>query len=84
MSVVGEAIRKVTGRFNTPLESWGCTNSPSYHVDRFRTHMKCPNKMDPDMVERVKWSIQKYAQHNSAMGAIRDYHRTQYGRGQTS
>ena len=52
MSVAEEAIRKATGRFNTPVEYWGCTNSPIYHSDRFHTYRNCPNKKDPDVSKR--------------------------------
>ena len=55
MSVSKEAIRKIIGRFNTPMEFWGCTNSPRYHADRFYTYSNCPNKTNPDVAERVKW-----------------------------
>ena len=58
MSVEEEAIRKVTGRVNAPLEWWGCTNSSSYHVDRLHTYSNCPNNMYPDMEERAKRSLQ--------------------------
>ena len=58
MSVDEEAIRKATGRVNSPLECWGCTNSPIYHANRLHTYRKCPNKMDPYMVARAKRSIQ--------------------------
>ena len=51
MSVSEDAIRKSTGRFNTPVECWGCTNSPGYHVDRFHTYINFPNKGDPDVAE---------------------------------
>ena len=39
--------------------------------------------MDPDAVEHVKWSIQEYAQLNSAMRGSRDSKGVQYGRGRT-
>ena len=58
MSVAEEAIRKATGRFNASLEFWGFTTSPRYHADRFHTYRNCPNKMDPNMVERANISIQ--------------------------
>ena len=67
MGVAEEAIRKETGRFNAPLDFWGCTNSPVYHMDRFHTFNNCPQNMDPDVAERAKRSIQEYAQINSAM-----------------
>ena len=54
MSMDEEAIRKSIGRFNTPVECWGCTNSPRYHADRFHTYRNCPNKRDPDVDERKK------------------------------
>ena len=84
MSVAEEAIRKATGRVNAPLECWECTNSPIYHVDRFHSYRNCPNNMDPDVADRVKMSIQEYAQHNSAMGGSRGSQGTQYGRSQKS
>ena len=46
-----------TGRVNAPCECWGCTNSPRYHVDMFQPYINFPNKMDPDVAERVKRSI---------------------------
>ena len=64
MSVSEEAIIKATGRFNTLLECWGCTNPPRYHVDRFHTYRNFPNNMEPDVAEHAKRSIQEYAQHN--------------------
>ena len=51
MIVAEEAIRKATGRFNTPVECWGCTKSPGYHEDRFHTYINCPNKRDPGVAE---------------------------------
>ena len=57
MSVAEEAIRNITVRVNTLMECWGCTNSPRYHASRFHTYRNCPNKMNLDMAERVKWSI---------------------------
>ena len=57
MSVAEEAIRKATGRVNAPLDCWGCTNFPRYHAYRFHTDRNCPNKIDPDVAERVKISI---------------------------
>ena len=58
MSVSEESIRKATGRFNTPMGFWGCTNYPRYHTDRFHTYRNCPNKRDPEIAERKKQSIQ--------------------------
>ena len=84
MSVSEETIIKATGRVNAPLEWWGCTNRPRYHADRFCTYRNCPNKMDPDVAESVKRSIQEYAQRNSSMGGSRGSQSIQYGRGQTS
>ena len=40
-------IRNAAGILNTPLEVWGCINSPIYHVDRFHT-----DKMDPNIAEK--------------------------------
>ena len=71
MSVSEETIIKATGRVNAPIERWGCTNSPIYHAGRFHAYSNCPKKMDPDVTERAKRSIQEYAQHNSAMGGGR-------------
>ena len=82
MSVTEEAIQKASGRVNAPLEFWGCTNSPRYHVDKFHTYRNCPNKMDPGVADRVKRSIKEYAQRNSAMGGSRSSQGIQYGRGQ--
>ena len=78
-----EAIRKATGRVNALLECWGCTRSPRYHTYRFYTYSNFPNKMDPDMTERAKRSIQDYTQQNSAMGRSRGSQGIQYGRDQT-
>ena len=66
-----DAIRNATGRLNTPMEYWGCTNSLKYHTDRFHTYRNGPNKRDPDVAEQAKQSIQKYAQSTSIMGGIR-------------
>ena len=71
MSMAKEDIRKATGRFYTPVECWGCTNSLGYHADRFHTYRKWPNKRDADVAEREKQSIQKYAQRTSMMGGSR-------------
>ena len=78
-----EAIIKPTGTVDAPLDWWGCTNSTRYYADRFHTYSNLPNKMDPDVAERVKRSIQEYAQHNSAMGGSRGSQGIQYGRVQT-
>ena len=83
MSVTEEAIRKAIGRFNAPMECWGCTNSPRYNTDRFRVYRNCPHKMDPYVVEHAKRSIQEYAQLNSSMGGGRGSQVIQYGIGQT-
>ena len=53
MSVSKEAIRKSTGRVNSPLECWGCSNSPIYHADRFYMYRNCPNNTYPDVSERA-------------------------------
>ena len=74
ISMAEEAIRKVKGRVNYPLECWGCTKSPIYHTGRFHTYRNCPNNMDPDVAERAKRakrSIQEYAQRNSEIGGSR-------------
>ena len=49
MIVDEEDIRKATGKFNTAVECWGCTNYPIYHVDRFNTYRNFPNKRDSDV-----------------------------------
>ena len=67
MSVYEDPIRKEIGRVNAPLECWRCTKSPRYHANRFHTYRKFPNKMDPDVAERVKRSIKEYGKHNSAI-----------------
>ena len=46
MGVAEYAIINLTGRVNTPLDFWGCTNSPICHADMFQTYGDCPNKMD--------------------------------------
>ena len=78
-----EVIRKATCRFNAPLKCWGCTNSRRYYAGRFHTYRNCPNKRYPDVVERVKHSIQEYAQCTSMMGGIRGDQNRQGERGQT-
>ena len=70
MSVDEEATRKATGGLNTPVEFWGCTNSPIYHAGRFHTYRNCPNKRDPDVAELENQSIQEYAQQISILGGI--------------
>ena len=42
MSVAEEYIKKATGRFNRPMEFWGCTNYPRYNADRFHTYINYP------------------------------------------
>ena len=42
MSVAEEYIKKATGRFNRPMECWGCTNYPRYNADRFHTYINYP------------------------------------------
>ena len=64
MIVAEEAIRMATGRVSSPLEFWGCTNSPRYHTDRLRTYRTYPNKMDPYMAEHAKLLIKEYARRN--------------------
>ena len=54
MSVYKDATRKEIVRGNPPLECWGFTISPRYHVDRFHTYMNCPKNMDPDIAEHAK------------------------------
>ena len=58
MNAVEDIIRKKIDRANAPLEFWGCTNSPIYYAERFHTDSKCPNKIEPDMEDRAKWSNQ--------------------------
>ena len=84
MRVSEYSIRKETGRFNTPLECWGCTNSPRYHADRFHTYRNCPNKRDPDVSERWKQSIQEYSQRTPIMGGSRGDQDRQEKSGKTS
>ena len=50
MSVYEEAKRNTTGRFNSPLEFYSCTNSIIYHEESFNTYMNFHNKMYPDVV----------------------------------
>ena len=83
-SMAEAAIRKATGRVNASLECWGCTNFSRYHLDRFHTYRKFPNKIYPDMAERAKRSIKEYAQWNSEVGGSRGSQGIQYGRGKTS
>ena len=83
ISMDEEVIRKATCRFNAPLKCWGCTNSRRYYAGRFHTYRNCPNKRYPDVVERVKHSIQEYAQCTSMMGGIRGDQNRQGERGQT-
>ena len=52
MSVDKEATIKATGRFNTCVECWGCTNPPRYHKGRFHTYRNCNNNRDPDVAEQ--------------------------------
>ena len=54
MIVAEDAIIKVTGRFNTPSEFWGCTNFPKSHADRFHTYRNRPNKRNPDVAEQER------------------------------
>ena len=68
MSMDEEAIRNETVRFKSPMECWGCTNSPRYHADRFHTYRNCPNERDPYVDERPKQSVQEYSQHPSMKG----------------
>ena len=59
MSMAKESIRKETGRFKTLVQFWRCTNSPRYHVGRFRAYRNCPNKRYPVIaVNSTVWSIQ--------------------------
>ena len=59
MSVSEEAIRNATGRVNSSMEYWGCTNSLRYHAERFHTYRNPPNKVDPDVAERARRSSQE-------------------------
>ena len=63
-SVAEEAIRKATDRVNALLECWGCNNTPRYHADRLHTYRNCPNKMEPDVADCAKRSLQDYTQRN--------------------
>ena len=58
MIVDKEDIRKSTGRFDYPLYFLVCNNSPRYHAYRIHTYMNRPNKMDPDVEEHAKQTIQ--------------------------
>ena len=70
-------------RVNAPLECWGCTYSHIYHEDKFRTYSNFPNKMEPDVAEHAKKSIQEYNQHNSAIGMSRSIQSVfRYGAGE--
>ena len=71
MSVAEYAIIKERVRVNAPLEFWVCTYFPRYHEYMFHTYRKSPNKMNLDVAERAKRSIQEYIQHNSEMGGNR-------------
>ena len=84
MSVAEEAIRKTIGRVNAPLDFLGITNSPRYHVYRFHAYRECPQKMEPDVVERAKRSIQEYAQRNLTMVNNRSPHGSQLKLGKTA
>ena len=84
MGVAAEGIIKVTCRVNAPLECWGCTNSPRYHVERLHTYRNYPNNMDTGVAEYEKQSIEEYAQCNSEMVGNRISQVSPYGRGQTS
>ena len=84
MSVSEEAIRKAAVRVNTPLECWRWTNSSRYHEYRFHAYINCPNKIYPDVVERVKHSIQEYARRNSGLGENRASWTNQVRWGKTS
>ena len=66
------------------MECWGCTNSPTYHADRFHTYRNCPNKRDPYVPEQAKQSIQEYDQRTSMMGVSRGDQDIQGKHGQTS
>ena len=57
-SVAEEDILNATGRFSTPVEVLGCTNSPRYHAVRFHIYRNCPKKRDLDVSERSKQYIQ--------------------------
>ena len=72
MSMSEEAMRKATGRFTAPVDCWGCTNPPRYHMYRFHTKRNFHNKRDLDVAEQEKQSIQEYAQLTSLMGGSRN------------
>ena len=84
MSVSGVAIIKETVRFNTLMDFLACTNYPRYHADRLHTYKNFPNKMDPDVAKRTKYSIQEFSQRNSAMGGNTVSQGIQYRKGQKS
>ena len=71
MIVSEQAIINSTGRFNAPLDFWGCTDSPRYHTDRFHAYKKFPNKRDLYVAQQSKKSIQDYYQRTFMMGVIR-------------
>ena len=58
MSVDKEAIRKETGRAKYHIQFWGSTHPPRYHTERSHNYRKFPNKKDPEVLERAKWSVQ--------------------------
>ena len=39
---------------NAPLECWGCTNYPIYHMDMLHAYINCPKKMGPYIAECKK------------------------------
>ena len=84
MSVAEESTRKEIGRFNTPMECWGCTNPPRQHVCRFHTYINFPRKRDPDVSEQANQSIKEYAQHTSMTGRSRGDQDNQGKGGKTS
>ena len=83
MSMTEYSIRNATGRFNTRLKFWGCTNPPRYHADRFHTYINCPNKRDPDVDEQENNSIQEHVQNTSMKGGSRGDQDSQEQRGYT-
>ena len=83
-SVDEYAIRKATSWVKAPIECWGYTKSSRYYGERFYTYKNCLNKMDPDVSEFTKQSIQEYTKCNSEMGGNRGSQGIKHARGQNS
>ena len=48
------SIVKPIGKFNVPMECWGCTTYPIYHAERLHTNRNRPNNIYPDVEELAK------------------------------